>query len=223
MKASRLRLNSKRPSPSHLGKHKLGKTTPLSPPLLHAHPTRGERLGQNLTLIALLLTVLFSCFSWLEARATRADQRAFFLAEKAPRLELLKMRGTNHIVYITVRNSGESVARQVRFRIEHEPPFESHADSMRESLARTVSLSKGESVELPVDLVRFSPSTTVINPITGATTNPSLYPLEYREKVPGGVLDLAFTRGTLVHIEYEDFGGNKYGLRKVFEVTATRQ
>lgn len=63
--------------------------------------------------LALLPTVLFAYLGWREARLAREDQTEFFLAEKAPRLEVKNIHLDTGILTIEIENSGESLARDV--------------------------------------------------------------------------------------------------------------
>lgn len=63
--------------------------------------------------LALLPTVLFAYLAWKEARLAREDQTEFFLAEKAPRLEIKNIYINSGILKVDIHNSGESLARDV--------------------------------------------------------------------------------------------------------------
>lgn len=64
--------------------------------------------------LALLPTVLFAYLGWREARISREDQTEFFLAEKAPRLEVKNIHIDTGVLMVDIQNSGESLARDVR-------------------------------------------------------------------------------------------------------------
>ena len=67
--------------------------------------------------LALLPTVIFAFLGWREARLTRDDQIQFFLAEKAPQLEVSDISVATGLLTIEFNNTGESLAKNIRLKL----------------------------------------------------------------------------------------------------------
>jgi hypothetical protein len=85
-------------------------------------PTRGEwsswkkvdkiaYIAQVAAVFSLLPTTMFAFLSWREARLARDDQSAYFIAEKAPVLQVESLSMANGATLtMTVKNTGDSAA-----------------------------------------------------------------------------------------------------------------
>ncbi len=71
-------------------------------------------IAQLAAALSLLPTVMFAWLGWREARIARSEQTQFFIAEKAPELEITSIRildiatGSNGILTVFVHNVGGS-------------------------------------------------------------------------------------------------------------------
>lgn len=79
---------------------------------------RATYLAQVATVVALLVTVLFSYLGLRESRLAREEQRALFLAEKAPDVILTATSLIPGYLILSLKNEGESVATGVRLQID---------------------------------------------------------------------------------------------------------
>jgi hypothetical protein len=81
------------------------------------HLERSQYLAQLATVLTLLLTTVFSFFALREARQTRLDQAAYFLAEKAPDVRLVSLTQVAGNIVFELKNEGESIAKDITFEI----------------------------------------------------------------------------------------------------------
>lgn len=74
-------------------------------------------VAQFAAALALLPTVMFAYLGWREARLARNDQAQFFLAEKAPHLEISGINNAAGLLTIEFKNTGESVASNISMQL----------------------------------------------------------------------------------------------------------
>lgn len=74
-------------------------------------------VAQLAAALALLPTVVFAYLGWREARLARDDQTQFFLAEKAPHLEVSEISIATGLLTIEFNNTGESLAKDIQLKL----------------------------------------------------------------------------------------------------------
>lgn len=110
--------------------------------------------------LALLPTVLFAYLGWREARLARVDQTEFFLAEKAPRLEVKSIHLDTGLLTIEIENSGDSLARDVHITntavITGSAASSVTFDQLSKKLFgadgnQRMSVAKGQTISVPIE------------------------------------------------------------------------
>lgn len=92
-------------------------------------------LAQFAAVLSLLPTVIFAWLGWREARLARTEQMQFFIAEKAPDIELSAIRilpihaSEEGIVTCYLKNKGSSSARNIRVLLFRNDTLKKIADS----------------------------------------------------------------------------------------------
>lgn len=108
--------------------------------------------------LALLPTVIFSYLGLKESRLAREDQAKFFLAEKAPRIEIKNIRIDTGLLNVDLHNIGESTARNVdleNFVFVQDKP--KNVDSFNEvykvvlkSESKGINIGKNQVISIPL-------------------------------------------------------------------------
>jgi hypothetical protein len=130
--------------------------------------------AQVAAILTLLGTSVFSYLGLREARETRLDQAAYFLAEKAPDVRLVSVDFGPKYVAFQLTNQGESVAKSITYHVKLSGGFDHHEplppppidSSLMPPPALVEALNKGKSEELTgpdmdevVKVATFTPKT----------------------------------------------------------------
>ena len=114
-------------------------------------------VAQFAAAVALLPTVIFAWLGWREAQTARTEQMQFFIAEKAPDIEVTSIKffpveaSTNGMAMINLKNVGGSPATKLKmaaFKIGGHTPIRdtgSSSDFFRDRL----KIDKGKEFPLP--------------------------------------------------------------------------
>jgi hypothetical protein len=109
--------------------------------------------------LSLLPTVIFAWLGWREARLARTEQTQFFVAEKAPDIEIAAIKllsveaSNNDVATVYLKNVGGSPAANIHvalFRIGDEKPIRDTADE--NDFFKRIKIEKGK--EFPLPLIR---------------------------------------------------------------------
>lgn len=119
-------------------------------------------VAQFAAAVALLPTVMFAWLGWREARIARTEQVQFFVAEKAPDLEITSTRilplstSPDGIIMVTLKNVGASPATKLQavvFTIGARTPIRDTSSS-DDLLRDRLRIDKGK--EFPLPLLRIN-------------------------------------------------------------------
>jgi hypothetical protein len=114
---------------------------------------RVEYLAHVATLFALVVTVAFSWLAWREARQARLDQAEHFIAEKAPRLEVIRAVSSFGMLYVDVRNTGDSVLRGLGYEALVQVPTMNATKSNRREERFEGKMAIQKAATLPVRIL----------------------------------------------------------------------
>lgn len=105
---------------------------------------------QVITAVGIVATLFLGWVSWKEARLAREDQSRYFLAEKAPRITILNASWAEGLLFVEVKNEGESIASDIAIAKGITRPDGSVIDDWEFAPIQLDELNKGETVRLHV-------------------------------------------------------------------------
>lgn len=110
-------------------------------------------IAQLSAALSLLPTVVFAWLGWREVRSSRIEQMQFFVAEKAPEIDISSIKiirsDGNDVLTVFVKNVGASPARPVTFALIKIGEIKPFVDS-RDDVLRDLGLDRGQEFRFPL-------------------------------------------------------------------------